>query len=493
MAPSASEQIESITIAAGLGARICFVSGNFNFIHPGHLRILEFASEISDFMVVGVSGDAAIGVAAPGEERLANVRALAAVKYSVLLDEPPEKFIAKLKPEFVVKGKEFEQRWNVEQDVVDSYGGKLFFSSGEMRLSSAALESSEFGPASVSKTHKPDGYPRRHGFTIDSLKRRIDRLAGIKVVVVGDLIVDEYISCEPLGMSQEVPAVVVTPIETHRFIGGAGIVAAHAHGLGAEVKFVTVRGRDEAGEYSEQYFEELGVEYHGFLDDTRPTTIKQRYRAQGQTLLRVNHLRQHGVNADLANKMLNACDDFMADADVLLFSDFNYGCLPQTLVDAIIDLAKSRDVMMAADSQASSQLSDISRFRDMTFITPTEREARLALKDAESGLAILAEKLVEKATCKSVILTLGAEGTLILGPMGDEMTTDRLPAFNSAPKDVAGAGDSLFAGTALAHRAGADIWESAYFGSLAASCQVGQVGNTPLSLDGLLAEIDHSD
>ena len=173
----------------------------------------------------------------------------------------------------------------------------------------------------------------------------------------------------------------------------------------------------------------------------------------------------------------------------MLFADFNYGCLPQAVVDGIVAAASRRGVMMAADSQASSQLSDISRYRGMRLITPTEREARLAMRDTDSGLVILAEAL-QRRRAENVVVTLGAEGLLLHALEAGAYHTDRLPAFNSAPKDVAGAGDSFFACAAMALCAGVDIWQSAYLGSLAAACQVARVGNIPLTVADLMAEIE---
>jgi bifunctional ADP-heptose synthase (sugar kinase/adenylyltransferase) len=148
--------------------------------------------------------------------------------------------------------------------------------------------------------------------------------------------------------------------------------------------------------------------------------------------------------------------------------------------------------MMTADSQASSQLADISRFKDMKAITPTEREARLALRDPASGLAVLAQKLQVCARAENVLVTLGAEGMLIHGFQDGRYLTDRLPAFNSAPKDVAGAGDSLLACLSLALCARADIWQSSYLAALASACQVSRVGNAPLLARDLMAEIGYA-
>ncbi len=223
------------------------------------------------------------------------------------------------------------------------------------------------------------------------------------------------------------PTIVLSPIETRTFVGGAGIVALHAAGLRAKVSFITVVGEDERARYAQSRFEANGVNAVLVPDATRPTTLKTRYRAAGKSMLRVNELRQHPIEPKLVAQVLEAVDRLLPFTDLLLFSDFNYGCLPQGLVDAIIERANAHGVMMAADSQASAQLADISRYRSMTLITPTEREARLAMGDFETGLVVLAEDLQRKAQTKHVFVTLGAEGLLILGNDDGVVRTDRLP------------------------------------------------------------------
>jgi rfaE bifunctional protein kinase chain/domain len=472
------------------GETMSFVSGNFNVVHPGHLRLFKFAAEISDRLVVGVNPDEHPGVTMPCALRLEGVQAIALVNDAVILEAPPEDFIRELQPQFVVKGKEFEGKQNAEQAAVTSYGGRLVFSSGEMRFSSGALLRREFTTLDFSAIRKPLEYPMRHGFTLSDIKASLAKLAGIRVLVLGDLIIDDYITCEPLGMSQEDPTIVVSPLDTTTFVGGAGVVSAHARGLGAEVRFCSVVGDDDGAELARANLEAQGIGLDFFADSTRPTTRKQRFRAHNKTLLRVNHLRQHAASQEIQSKVLAAVERLLPTTDVLLFSDFNYGCLPQPLVDAVIERAAKRGILMAADSQASSQISDISRFKHMSLITPTEREARLAAHDSDAGLAYLSEQLCAKADARNVVITLGSEGMLVWGEKNGRFLADRLPALNSSPKDPAGAGDSLFTAMSLALRAGIDIWQSAYIGSLAAACQVSRVGNTPLALRDLTDEID---
>jgi cytidyltransferase-like protein len=336
------------------GKRISFVSGNFNVVHPGHLRLLKFAAELADVLVVGVNSDGAPGVTLPMELRLENVSSIAMVDHAVPLDTRAEVFIAALRPDFVVKGKEFEPQDNPEKDVVQAYGGQLVFSSGELRFSSLSLLERDYTVPNFSAVRKPRDFPFRYAFEMPDLRATLEKFSGLRVLVVGDLIVDDYIICDPIGMSQEDPTIVVTPIETKTFVGGAGVVAAHARGLGAEVRYCSVVGNDESARFATDKLETQGVVLDHFIDVSRPTTRKQRFRALNKTLLRVNHLRQHPVSPEIQAQMLASIEAALPKTDLILFACFNYGCLPQLLVEAIAERALARSIMMAADSQAKT-------------------------------------------------------------------------------------------------------------------------------------------
>jgi rfaE bifunctional protein kinase chain/domain len=489
---SVADSVASVLEKAQEARKIVFVSGNFNVLHPGHLRLLNFAKDCGDFLVVGVFEDGnGNKIHVPEHLRLEALQAISVVDHAFILRAPPEEFVAVLKPAVVVKGKDRETGENPEREIVESYGGKLFFGSGEVRFSSLDLLQKELLETNFSSIRKPDDYPARHGFSVRGLSAIVKKFADLKVVVMGDLIVDEYINCEALGMSQEDPTVVVTPIRSDRFVGGAGIVAAHARGLGADVKYIYVAGDDEIGRYADEMLRGYKVKGEPIIDESRPTTLKQRFRAQGKTLLRVSHLRQHDIPQEIAETVLHHVQYALEDADLLMFSDFNYGCLPQFLVDDVVAYCRQRGIMMVADSQSSSQMSDVSRFKGMRLLTPTEREARLATRDFGSGLVVLAEAVRLKAQAEHVIVTLGSEGLLVQVPDPDprNFATDQLPAFNTAPKDSSGAGDSVLACTSMALAVGADIWQSAYLGSVAAALQVSRVGNTPLSAQDLTTEL----
>ena len=473
--------------------KVVLVTGNFNVVHPGHLRLFRFARECGDRLIVAVNSDRKAGFAAHVLDslRLEGVRCTQWVDEAFISDDPDIEIVRKLKPDIVVKGKEHEMSFNPESTVLEEYGGRLVFNSGETTFSSLDLIRKEFLEFDSRSIHLPLEFMSRHQIDIGRIKELLGNFALLKVCVIGDLIVDEYITCQPLGMSQEDTTIVVMPVDTTKFIGGAGIVAAHALGMGANVQFISITGADDTREFALNHLRGIGLSSCLLIDDSRPTTLKQRYRSKGKTLLRVSHLHQAAISTELQKNILEELEKIIEDIDVLVFSDFNYGCLPQSLVDRIILMARKKKLILAADSQSSSQIGNIARFKGMDLLTPTEREARISMRNHEDGLVVLAEQLCHQADAKNIILKLAEEGLLIHAGSDLQNTwhTDRVNALNSSPKDVAGAGDSLLIASAMTLASGGNIWEAACLGSRAAAVQVGRVGNTPIQLSELMREI----
>lgn len=469
---------------------LILVTGHFNVLHPGHLRLLRFAKECGGRLIVGVESDKLAGTAAyvPEQLRFEGIKSNSWVDEAFIVTEPVSEVIARLKPDIVVKGKEHELRFNPELSIIKEYGGKLLFSSGETAFSSVDLLRKELSRPDIGSIILPKDYMARHNIETNELTNLLNGFGRLKVCVIGDLIVDEYISCQPLGMSQEDPTIVVTPIDTICFVGGAGIVAAHAAGLGASVNFISVSGNDNSREFALKNLSNSGVHSHILIDENRPTTLKQRYRSKGKSLLRVSYLHQDAISIILQEQIIELVGELVKNTDLLVFSDFNYGCLPQSLVDRITSICKENDVMLAADSQSSSQVGDIGRFKGMNLITPTEHEARISLRNQQDGLVVLAEQLKSKSKAKNILLKMGEEGLLVHADH-DTWLTDRISALNSVAIDVSGAGDSLLIASAMTLACKGSIWAAACMGSLAAAVQVSRLGNTPIRTKELTAHI----
>lgn len=470
------------------------VSGNFNIIHPGHLRLLRFAKECGDYLIVAVNSDAIARQHAlvPEKLRLEGVLSNSWVDEAFITGKPVTQIIQDIQPHIVVKGKEYENLDNEELGELNKYGGKLIFSSGESTFSTTDLIRNDFLSTDKLQIKKSEKFMSRHKISNEVLIKIVKKFTDIRVCIIGDLIVDEYISCNPLGMSQEDPTIVVSPIDSVRYLGGAGIVAAHAVGLGANVSYIGVCGNDEVADFANANLRIERIESFVIVDDTRPTTLKQRYRSKGKTLLRVNHFRQDSISTEIKNKIIEIFLQLITEIDLLIFSDFNYGCLPQDLVDELCKIANDHNIMVAADCQSSSQIGDVGKFRGVNLLTPTEYEARLSLKNFTDGLVIVAEKLMKKTASSNIILKMGEDGALIHSAVIDAERfwhTDKIEPLAIHVKDTAGAGDSMLTASSMALAVGADIWAASYLGSIAAAIQVSRIGNIPMKADEILKKL----
>ncbi|MFK3863430.1 PfkB family carbohydrate kinase [Pseudoalteromonas rhizosphaerae] len=465
------------------------VIGNFDILHPGHIRLLKFAKECGDYLIVAVNNDSNMLIKSRVSElhRLEMVQSLECVDEAFLTELCSNSLIANYQPYAVVKGKEFEEKENPEYKALKTYGGKLIFGSGEFESNSEQYITRTISHGHNFDYKKCQSYATRHQFDYQSINTVFSQFRKNRVAVIGEIIVDEYIQGTAVGLSQEDPTIVMTPDRTDTFLGGAAITAGHIKGLGAKnVKLFSVLGKDDKAEYVKSHIKKYNIETVLLDDSSRPTPLKSRYRAGNKTLLRVNQVRQHKISKEIQTDLYHQLQSNIQNFDLLVFSDFNYGLLPQTLVEKIILLCKKNNVRIVADSQTSSQVGDIARYKDMMLVTPTEKEVRVALNNIDDGLPILAQKLCEKANPTFLVITLAGEGVFIhLPDQNGQWENDMLPAINSNAVDPAGAGDCFLAASSLALCSGATPWQAFYIASIAAACQVDTLGNQPLSFNTL--------
>lgn len=462
-------------------ASVVFVSGKFRVIHAGHMRLFRTATDFGQKLVVALDTEGLTAEEIHWRESI--LRNIEYVDKVIEFDGDIEKILLDVRPDIVIKGHEFRNARNQESKVLSTYGGKLVFTSGANFYSESDLIGSNDSEFVEKLATMPQDFMTRNKITTDRLLDVINDFSKLRVCVIGDLIIDEYINCHPLGMSQEEPTVVVTPVDKRRYFGGAGIVAAHCKSLGANTTFITVTGEDETSRWSKEKAEEYQLDSLNVVDDSRPTTLKQRYRSGSQTLLKISHLTQDFLDSDKESELIDKFSKIVGELDVLILSDFSYGVLSPQVVDRLLTLANDHGIFVSADSQSSSQIGSLSKFRNIHLISATEREARLELKDNTSGLVVVAEGLRRELNSKNLLLKMGGDGVLISAEdeNGEMLATDEIAAINKNPVDTSGAGDSMLAGASLALASGATIYEAALVGSVLAGIQVGRLGNVPIA------------
>jgi rfaE bifunctional protein kinase chain/domain len=462
-------------------ANVVFVSGKFRVIHAGHMRLFRTATEFGKELVVALNTDGLTTEEIHWRENiLSNIEYVDKV---IKFDGDIERVLLEVRPDIVIKGHEFRTAQNQELKTLSTYGGKLVFTSGANFYSESDLIGSNDSEFVEKLATMPQEFMTRNKITTDRLLDVITSFSKLRVCVIGDLIIDEYITCHPLGMSQEEPTVVVTPVDKRRYFGGAGIVAAHCQSLGAKTVFISVTGEDETSKWSKEKATEYELTSLNVVDASRPTTLKQRFRSGTQTLLKISHLTQDFLDSDKEIELIEKFSGVADEVDVLIFSDFSYGVLSPQVVERILVIAAEKGIFVSADSQSSSQIGNLGKFKNINLISATEREARLELKDNTSGLVVVAESLRKDLSAKNLLLKMGGDGVLISAEddLGKTLATDEIAAINRNPVDTSGAGDSMLAGSSLALASGATIYEAALIGSVLAGIQVGRLGNVPIA------------
>lgn len=457
------------------------VPGKFEVIHSGHIRLFKTGKDLGKKIIVALDIDKL-----SSEEiswRLELLKGINQVDEIETFNSDISNLLLKIKPNIVLKGKEFESLNNPESKYLDSFGGRLLFSSGSAYLSTNALATNQQMHLKESIFENSQEFLNRNQINKVRVKELLDAIKNVSTCVIGDLIIDEIISCHPIGMSQEDPAIVMTPINSKRFIGGAGIVAAHSEALGSKTTFISVLGDDSTALWAESNLNSLVSNLVIIRDTNRATNLKQRFRSGSQLLFRLNHFSDSAISKKVENSILDYFKKNVKSFNLLILSDFSFGVISKNLAKSLITVAKENNIFVAADSQTSSRIGNLMKFCGTDLITPTEVEARLEVRDENCGLVVLAETIRKKLSAQNILLKLGVDGVLLhgLNKSGLSERTDQVPALNRSPIDLSGAGDSMLAASALALSNGEDIYFAAYIGSVMAAIQVSQLSNTPIS------------
>jgi rfaE bifunctional protein kinase chain/domain len=461
--------------------------GVFDIVHPGHLRHLMYAKGKAHILVASLTADAHITKAdhrpyVPQELRAQNLAALEMVDYVVIDPNPtPIEAIRRLQPDYFAKGYEYfaegiPTRTREEMAALEEYGGEIVFTPGDIVYSSSSLIELQAPRIAVDKLLS---LMESEGVDFGDLRKAVTNLAGVKVHVVGDTVVDGYSECTLLGPAAKYPAFSVRLERTERFTGGAAIVARHLQRAGAEVSFSTILGEDPLKDFVLSELHEAGVACTPVVDRTRPTTYKERFTTDGHKLLQVDRVD----NRPISDKTLRLIGETVRTrgADIYIMSDFRHGIFNRESIPPIVAEVPF-GALKVADSQVSNRWGNILDFTDFDLITPNEREARFALGDQDTIVRPLALKLYREAKCRNLIVKLGERGTLTYRRAGDEPRDFfALESFADRVTDPIGAGDALLAYASLALCSTGNVVIASMLGSLAAAVACERQGNVPVT------------
>lgn len=476
--------------------KVIMCHGTFDLVHPGHIRHLIYAKSKAAILVASLTSDAHIQKASfrpfvPQELRAMNLAALEVVDY-VVIDEnaTPIENIKTIQPDYFAKGYEYTKgglhpRTKEEKDALESYGGEILFTPGDIVYSSSHLIEAEPPNLSVDKLH---ALLEAEGVTFDKLRETVRSFSSAKVHVVGDTIVDSYTYCTMIGSNTKTPTMSLRFDSQMDFVGGAGVVAKHMKGAGADVRFTTVLGDDAMKEFVVRDLEQAGVQCDAVIDPTRPTTQKNVFTAQGYRMLKVDKLDNRPISEKILERFTASISQSRADA--IVFSDFRHGIFNRATIPPLI-AALPEGPLRIADSQVASRWGNILDFQGFDLITPNEREARFALGDQDSTVRPLAMELYKRAGCKYLILKMGERGMISYrAPTPEVRAFFTVDSFADKVLDAVGAGDALLAYTTIALVVSKCIVTSSVLGAVAAALACERDGNSPVNPLDVLKRLD---
>ncbi len=306
------------------------------------------------------------------------------------------------------------------------------------------------------------------------LKELLRRFSRTEVLVVGDLILDEFIWGGVERISPEAPVPVVWVERESAMPGGAANVAVNVQALGGQARLLGVIGRDPAGERLRQELKDRGLSTEGILvDPTRPTTVKTRVIAHHQQVVRIDREKLHELGVPLLRDLLEFARQRVPRAGGVIIEDYGKGLIRPALLKPVIGLAKRLNRVIAVDPKEEN----FSLYRGVTALTPNKKEASLAAKlpiRDQKSLVAAGRKIIQALKPEALLITLGEEGMALFGRDGKDPV--RIPTVAREVFDVSGAGDTVIAAFTLARAAGASFLEAATLANAAAGVVVGKVG-----------------
>ncbi len=316
----------------------------------------------------------------------------------------------------------------------------------------------------------------RDRLNLPRLRQLLQGFGRVRVLVVGDLTLDEFVTGRTERISREAPVLILRHETTRRVPGGGANATYNLARLGAQVQSVGLIGDDEQGQALRALFAAVGIDTSGMVTvPGRPTVTKTRISGHArqsvtQQIVRLDRKSDEPPSPTVQEQLAQQVGDRLSTVDIVVCSDYNEGVFwGESVIRAAV----------AAPWTVVDAQRDLARYRGATLFTPNVPEAELAsgvaIRD-EASLQQAAHTLLQQTQAPHLLITRGEDGMSLFAADG---TVEHIPAFNRTQVfDVTGAGDTVVAALSLAIAAGGTVWEGAVLGNLAASIVVRQFGTT---------------
>jgi rfaE bifunctional protein kinase chain/domain/rfaE bifunctional protein nucleotidyltransferase chain/domain len=480
------------------GKKIVQCHGVFDLLHIGHIRHFEQAKTHGDILVVTVTQDKYVNKgphrpAFPENLRAESVAALDCVDYVAINNWPTSvEAIKLLKPNFYAKGSEYRDarkdmtgKITDEEAAVKSVKGKVVFTE-DITFSSSSLLNKYLPAFPKEITDYLTGFTGRYS-EADILKY-MEKARKLKVLVVGEAIIDEYQYCESIGKSTKEPALVAQFQTAEKYAGGILAVANHLANFSDNVGMLTFLGDNDSQEdfVRSNVNEKVAKEF--FYKKDSPTIVKRRFVESYllTKLFEIYVINAEELGAKENKEFCRKLKALLPQYDIVIVVDYGHGMMTEEARDILCKQAK----FLAVNTQSNAGnrgFNTIYKYRRADFVTIAEHEIRLEFRNLKGNLKEMVEALSEKMGNCTVIVTRGKYGSLCYSPKEGFF---EVPAFAQQVVDRIGAGDALLSLTSLCVAQKAPIEVVGFIGNVVGAEAVMTVGNkTPIDRVSLLKHI----
>ncbi|OGV32906.1 MAG: hypothetical protein A2020_01790 [Lentisphaerae bacterium GWF2_45_14] len=483
---------------SGRKKNLVLCHGCFDIVHPGHIRHLKFAKEQGSLLIVSITPDVCIQKGSgrpyvPQDLRAENLAALEFVNaVTIAPSDTGFEVIKAVNPDIYVKGHEYalsrDPRFIKEKKLLESLGGKVVFSSGDVVFSSSEfIRSHDLNTAeSVKLAYICKRYDIRRAVLSEILHSAQHR----KFLIIGEILIDEYKYCEGLGIAQETPVLSISLKHKTSYVGGAGALALHLATLGADVTLLTsVDLSCEKFAFFSECLNNFNVSLSIIEDKQRKAVVKSHYFVEKNQVLEFEEGPYRPIDSSLSGKMIRQFKKEIKNApDAVILSDYGYGLLSPDLVSEMVEAASGKNISMVSDISMTLR-TQLDKFKDSDIFTVSEMELRSCVHDYENGLSVLVNNFYSQTNVKELYLSL-ADGSALYfkrphNKKGEynNMESAHIPTLSLRNEDKMGRGEAFTAGITLARVSGANEVQSIYLGSIFASVHSYKSGNASLNKD----------
>jgi rfaE bifunctional protein kinase chain/domain/rfaE bifunctional protein nucleotidyltransferase chain/domain len=466
------------------GRTVVHCHGVFDLLHIGHIRHFQQAKHAGQILVVTVTPDRYVnkGPHRPVFTEALRAEAIAAldlVDYVAINKWPTAvEAIQAIRPEVYAKGSDYrdasaDHTGGImrEQQAVEAVGGRLVFTD-DITFSSSALLNQHMSVF----TEEVQGYlgDFRRRYSIDDVLGFINRARNLRVLVLGEAIIDDYQYCETLGKAGKEPILAAQFVRSEKFVGGALAVANHVASCCDHVRLVSMLGSDDSHDELVRANLAPGVAPEFLVMEHAPTLIKRRFieTYPFQKLFEVYVMDEQaakGKSADLCTIL----EKLVPEVDVVIAADYGHGVIGPAAVDIVCQTA--RCIAVNAQVNAGNHgFNTVSKYRRADFISLSEKEIRLETRNPSGDLRPIVERVANQLHCRHVLITRGQKGSLCYGR--EEGFFD-VPGFALRTVDRVGAGDAVFAIASVCAAVDAPMEVIGFIGNAVGSEAVGIVGN----------------